>query len=334
MAGKVNAEIEDKIMDAKEAVKKFISDGCHIGLGGFTVQRHPMELIREIIRQCKRNLVLYGCSQGIDADMLIGAKCVKRIEMAYVGDEPFVSPSPNFRRAIEEGLIEWEDYTNFGATLRFVAGALGIPFMPTKSMLGSDIITKWGIPAEVREKSSDFRLASKKLAVITCPFTGEKVTLVPACKPEVAIIHAQICGTKGTVRILGQTFADEFVAKSAEKVIVTCEKIVSEESMRMEPERNQIPFYIVNAIVQVPYGAHPTAVYKYYDYDPDHYAIYIKAARGGWDSFEKYLEEYVYSVDGLSEYLEKVGGAEKLLQLKADPILGYNPKIRRDKPFR
>ncbi|MHA1582457.1 MAG: CoA transferase subunit A [Candidatus Baldrarchaeia archaeon] len=153
MAGKVNAEIEDKIMDAKEAVKKFISNGCHIGLGGFTVQRHPMELIREIIRQHKRNLVLYGCSQGIDADMLIGAKCVKRIEMAYVGDEPFVSPSPNFRRAIEEGLIEWEDYTNFGATLRFVAGALGIPFTPTKSMLGSDIITKWGIPAEVRKKA-------------------------------------------------------------------------------------------------------------------------------------------------------------------------------------
>jgi len=333
MTNKVN-EIEDKVMEVEEAVKKFISDGCHIGLGGFTVQRHPMELIREIIRQRRRNLVLYGCSQGIDADILIGAGCVKRIEMAYVGDEPFVSPSPNFRRAIEEGSIEWEDYSNFGATLRFVGGALGIPFMPTKSMLGSDMVKKWGIPQEKREEGKDPRLASKKLEVITCPFTGEKVVLVPSCRPNVAIIHAQICGIKGTVRILGQTFVDEFVARAAEKVIITCEELVSEDMMRVEPERNQIPFYLVDAIVHIPYGAHPTAVYKYYDYDPWHYAVYIDAAREGYDSFEKYLEEYVYSVDGISEYIKKIGGDEKIERLKADPILGYSTRIRRGEPFR
>ena len=334
MTRKVEKEVEDKIMEVEEAVKKFISNGCHIGLGGFTVQRHPMELIREIIRQRRRNLVLYGCSQGIDADILIGAGCVKRIEMAYVGDEPFVSPSPNFRRAVEERSIEWEDYSNFGATLRFVAGALGVPFMPTKSMLGSDMITKWGISSRSRKRRKDPRLAKKKLAVIDCPFTGEKVALVPACKPEVAIIHAQMCGGKGTVRILGQTFADEFIARAAEKVIVTCEEIISEEIMRVEPERNQIPFYLVDAIIQVPYGAHPTAVYKYYDYDPEHYAVYIRAAKAGQEAFEKYLEEYVYSVDGISEYLKKIGGEEKLDRLKADSILGYSTQIRRGEPFR
>ena len=333
MAPNIDKEVEDKIMDVEEAVKKFIRDGCQIGLGGFTVQRHPMELIREIIRQRRRELVLLGCSQGIDADMLIGAGCVKRIEMAYVGDEPFVSPSPNFRRAIEEGEIEWEDYSNFGSTLRFVGGALGLPFMPTKSMLGSDMVEKWGIPPESREERRDPKLPSKKLAVMTCPFTGEKVILVPSCNPDVAIIHAQICGNKGTVRILGQTFVDEFVAKAAERVIVTCEEIVPEDEIRKEPERNQIPFYIVDAIVEIPYGAHPTAVYRYYDYDPEHYGVYIKAAKAGRDSFQRYLEEYVYGVDGISEYLKKIGGEEKLRRLKADPTLGYSTRIRRHKAF-
>jgi len=324
-------DVEGKIMTVEEAVKKFVRDGCHIGLGGFTMQRHPMELIREIIRQHKRDLVLYGHSPGTDADILIGAGCVKRIEMAYVGNEMFVTPSPNFRRAIENGSIQWEDYSNFGATLRFVAGALGIPFMPTKSMLGSDVVSKWGLPPDLREmeRKRDPRLASKKLEVIRCPFTGEKVVLVPACQPEVAIIHAQVVGSKGTVRIFGQVFADDFIAKASDRVIVTCEEIVPEEEIRREPERNQIPFYHVDAIVPIPYGAHPTAVYKYYDYDPEHYRIYVNAAKEGPEAFEKYLEEYIYSVDNFEKYLEKIGGARKLLRLKADPVLGYSTQIVR-----
>ena len=318
---------EAKIMPLEEAVEKFISNGAHIAIGGFTMQRHPMAFIREMIRQKKRDLVLYGHSPGIDADILIGAGLVKRVEIAYIGDELFVTPSPNFRKAVQEGSIQWEDYSNFGATLRLVAGALGIPFIPARTMLGSDMITMSGFGPE--ERKADPKAANKKLVLMDCPFTGDKVVLLPAVNPDVAIIHAQMVGNEGTVRILGQSYADDFIARAAETVVVTAEEIVPEEFIRQSPEQNCIPFFRVDAIVHVPYGAHPTACYGCYDYDPQHYEVYVQAAKAGHEAFRKYLEEYVYGVEDHWEYLERIGGTRKLSYLKADPVLGYSPNVRR-----
>ena len=323
----VSSRAKDKMMSLEEAVKTFVADGAHIALGGFTQQRHPMALIREMIRQGVQDLVLYGHSPGVDADMLIGAGFIKRVEIAYIGDELFVSPSPNFRRAVQEGLIQWEDYSNFGATLRLVAGALGIPFIPTRTMLGSDMITMSGFRPE--ERKADPKAAKEKLVLMDCPFTGDEVVLLPAVNPDVAIIHVQMVGHKGTVRIRGQTYADDFIAQAAKKVVVTAEEIVSEEFIRQSPEQNCIPFFRVDAIVHVPYGAHPTACYSCYDYDPQHYQVYVQAAKAGPEAFQKYLEEYVYGVKDHWEYLEKIGGTRQLSYLKADPALGYNPDVRR-----
>ena len=297
-----------KVVSVSEAVKKFVNDGSAIVFGGFTQNRHPMSFIREMIRQGKRDLVVYGHSLGIDLDILIGAGAVKRVEMAYVGDELFVTPSPNFRKAVEDGKIEFEDYSNYGATLRFLAGALGIPFMPTKTMLGSDMLKK------------NYEEEKKKCHVMECPFTGEKVVLLPAAKPDLAIIHVQTVGENGTARIYGQRFADDIIAKAAEKVVVTTEEVVPEEQIRQEPELNCLPFFEVNAIIKSPYGAHPTSCYGRYDYDPDHYKTYVKAVKS--NSFDEYLERYAY-VDE-REYLERIGGIEKMKKLKADPFLGYS----------
>jgi glutaconate CoA-transferase subunit A len=317
----------NKIISLQEAVEEFIHDGDHITFGGFTMQRHPMAFIREMLRQDRRDLVIYGHSPGIDADILIGAGAVKRVEVAYIGDELFVSPSPNFRRAIEEGSIQWEDYSNFGATLRLVAGALGLPFIPARTMLGSDMITQSGFEPE--ERQGDPKAANNKLALMDCPFTGDKVVLLPAVNPDVAVIHAQMVGQEGTVRILGQSYADDFVARAAKKVIVTAEEIVSEEFIRREPERNCIPNICVDAIVHVPYGAHPTACHGCYDYDPQHYALYAQAARGGPDAFREYLETYVYGVEDHWDYVDRIGGVERLSFLKADPALGYSANVVR-----
>ncbi|MCK4314228.1 MAG: CoA transferase subunit A [Anaerolineae bacterium] len=317
----------NKVISLQEAVKEFIHDGTHITFGGFTMQRHPMAFIREMIRQRKRDLVIYGHSPGIDADILIGAGAVKRVEVAYIGDELFVSPSPNFRKAIEEGSIQWEDYSNFGATLRLVAGALGLPFIPARTMLGSDMITKSGFEPE--ERCSDPKAADKKLVLMDCPFTGDKVVLLPAVNPDVAVIHAQMVGCEGTVRILGQSYADDFMTRAARKVVVTTEEIVSEEFIRRCPEQNCVPFFRVDAIVHVPYGTHPTACHGYYDYDPDHYAVYAQAAKAGAEAFQAYLEKYVYGVKDHWDYLDRVGGAKRLSDLKADSALGYNPNVRR-----
>jgi len=258
--------------------------------------------------------------------MLIGAGCVRRVELAYEADEAFARIGPRFRNAVEKGLIEWEDYSNFGMVQRFAAGAMGIPFIPTRTMLGSDMLKIEGFSPELRK--SDRKVASRKLAAMECPFTGDRIVLLPAIQPDVTIIHAQIVDTQGTVRIYGQNFGDEQQAKAAKKLIVTCEEIVKPKKLREFPEHNYIPFFRVDAIVEVPYGAHPYACYRYYDYDPEFLRLYHEQATDD-ASFKEFLDKYIYGVNDWEEYLEKIGGNEKLRTLKADKKLGYAPKLKR-----
>lgn len=319
------SELDSKIMTLSEAVK-LIPDGAHISIGGFTINRHPMAIVYEMIRQKKRNLHLYGHSPGSDWDLLIGAGCVRAVELAYEADEAFARIGPRFREAVETGLIQWEDYSNFAMVLRFAAGAMGIPFIPTRTMLGSDIIKREGFSPEFRKSSP--KIAAKKLALMDCPFTGERVVLLPAIQPDVTIIHAQVVDTQGTVRIYGQTFGDEQQAKAAKKLIVTCEEIVQPKKLREFPEHNCVPFFRVNAIINVPYGAHPFACYRYYDYDPEFLRMYHERAKDD-STFRKFLDEYVYSVSDWEEYLRKIGGDEKLKKLRAVKKFGYAPNLRR-----
>jgi len=319
------SELEGKVMTLREAAK-LVPNGAHISLGGFTTQRHPMAFVHEMIRQRKRNLHAYGHSPGGDWDILIGAGCVRRVELAYEADEAFARIGPRFRDAVEKGVIEWEDYSNFGMVQRFAAGAMGIPFIPTRTMLGSDMLKKEGFSPELRK--SDRKIASKKLAAMKCPFTGDKIVLLPAIQPDVTVIHAQIVDAQGTVRIYGQNFGDEQQAKAAKKLIVTCEEIVQPKKLREFPEHNYIPFFRVNAIVKVPYGAHPYACYRYYDYDPEFLRLYHEQATDD-ASFKEFLNEYIYGVNDWEDYLEKIGGVKKLRMLKADKKLGYAPKLKR-----
>jgi len=318
-------ELQEKVMTLREAAK-LVPNGAHISLGGFTTQRHPMAFVHEMIRQRKRNLHAYGHSPGGDWDILIGAGCVRRVELAYEADEAFARIGPRFRDAVEKGVIEWEDYSNFGMVQRFAAGAMGIPFIPTRTMLGSDMLKKEGFSPELRK--SDRKIASKKLAAMKCPFTGDKIVLLPAIQPDVTVIHAQIVDAQGTVRIYGQNFGDEQQAKAAKKLIVTCEEIVQPKKLREFPEHNYIPFFRVNAIVKVPYGAHPYACYRYYDYDPEFLRLYHEQATDD-ASFKEFLNEYIYGVNDWEDYLEKIGGVKKLRMLKADKKLGYAPKLKR-----
>lgn len=319
------SEVDSKIMTLREAAK-LVPNGAHISIGGFTTQRHPMAFVHEMIRQKKRDLHVYGHSPGGDWDMLIGAGCVRSVELAYEADEAFARIGPRFRDAVEKGAIEWEDYSNFGMVQRFAAGAMGIPFIPTRTMLGSDMLKKEGFSSELRR--SDKKIASKKFVMIECPFTGENVVLLPAIQPDITIIHAQVVDAQGTVRIYGQNFGDEQQAKAAKKLIVTCEEIVQPEELREYPEHNCIPFFRVNAIVKVPYGVHPYACYRYYDYDPEFLRLYHERARDD-ASFKEFLDEFIYGVSEWEEYLERIGGDEKLGKIKADKKLGYSPKLKR-----
>ena len=321
----ISQELEGKVMPLCEAAK-LVPDGAHISIGGFTIQRHPMAFVHELIRQRKRNLHFYGHSPGGDLDMLIGAGCVRRVELAYEADEAFARIGPRFRLAVQREEIEWEDYSNFGMVLRFTAGAMGIPFIPARTLLGSDMLTMEGFSEETRK--SDPKIAPKKLVIMDCPLTGAKVVLLPAIQPDVTVIHAQVVDAQGTVRIYGQNFGDEQQAKAAHKLIVTCEEIVKPEQLRDFPEHNCIPFFRVNAIVKVPFGAHPYACFRYYDYDPEFLRMYHERAVDD-GSFREFLDEYVYGVEDWEEYLKKIGGEEKLRKLRADKEFGYAPELKR-----
>ncbi|MBE8540000.1 CoA transferase subunit A [Geoglobus acetivorans] len=315
----------DKVMGLEEAVRKFVRNGNHIAFGGFTLNRMPVALIYEIIRQGVKDLHVYGHSPGFGVDVLIGSGSVKAIELAYEADEGFGRVGPRFRKAVERRETMWEDYSNFGMTLRFLAGAMGISFLPTKTMLGSDMLSKEGFSREFRE--SDPKIASKKLDVIECPFTGEKVVALPAVNPDVAVIHAQVADADGNVRIYGQAFADDIIAKSADRVIVTCEKLVDSEELRKFPEQNVLPGFLVDAVVPVEFGAHPTSCARFYDYDPEFLRIYHSLAKDD-GSFTDFLEKYVLGVEDHDEYLRKVG-IDRLESLRASFEVGYNPGLKR-----
>jgi glutaconate CoA-transferase subunit A len=313
-------EIDEKLMSLDEAVRRFIKNGSQIAIGGFTVTRNPMAITYEIVRQGIKDIHLVCHSHGQALDILIGAGCVSRLEIAYGGNGRYAPTCIRFKKAIQRGEIQFEDYSNYQMSLRFLAGALDIPFIPTKSGLGSDLMNLEGFPPEIRKEK---KVASKKYVVTQNPFNSEddKVVLLPALNPDVALLHAQYVGDDGTVRIKGLTFADIEQAKSADVVIVTCEEIVPRSFIRLDPDQNSLPPFFVDAIVKVPYGAHPTAVYTYYDYDPKHLNLYKKVAEDD-EAFKRYLNEWIYAVGSHKDYLEKVGNTA-LFQIKANPVLGY-----------
>jgi len=313
-------EIADKLMSLQAAVRRFVTNGCQLSIGGFTVARNPMAAVYEIVRQRIRGIHLVCHSNGQGLDVLIGAGCVRRVEIAYGGNGRYAPTCFRFRRAVEQGQIEFEDYSNYQMSLRFLAGSLSIPFIATKSGLGSDLLRLQGFSEEIRKQNN---VARKKFEIIQNPFAEQedRVVLLPALTPDVAILHAQYVGEDGTVRIKGLTFADVEQAKSADAVIVTCEEIVPRSFIRLDPDQNTLPPFFVDAIVKVPYGAHPTACFGFYDYDPKHLNQYKKVAKDD-DSFNKYLEEWVYGVADHEEYLNRVGAAT-LLGIKANPVVGY-----------
>jgi glutaconate CoA-transferase subunit A len=313
----------DKLMPLSAAVSRFVADGAHISIGGFTINRNPMAAVYEIIRQKRRHLHLYAHSNGQGVDELIGAGCVDRLEIAYGGSGRFAPTCIRFRKAVESGRVLVEDYSNYQMTLRFMAGAMGVPFLPTRSSLGSDIVNLWGFSEAVRR--DDPRLPDSKLVTLDNPFDGwcdaDKVVLVPAINPDVTIIHVQAADRQGTARIRGLPFADVEQAKAARHLIVTCETVVDTQQLRQAPDQNQIPFFCVDAVVHLPMGAWPTACYYHYDYDPVRLHDYRRAALDD-HRYQAYLQDEIYATADHEEMLGRVETGQ-LERIRADQRTGY-----------
>lgn len=297
------AKLGNKVMSLKEAVGKFLQDGELLTVCG-TSGMAPMALCYEIIRQGKKDLTI-TIDGGIDPiDMLIGAGCVKRIEAGFVGIGVGAMPG-NFRRAVEKGIphpIQVEDYSNLAMTLRFMAGALGLPFIPTRSLKGSDI-------AEIHTWRGD-----KKLALMKSPFSGDEVIVLPPVVPDVAIIHAQQADKEGNVQQWGMIGADDWACFASRKVIVSVERIVDTSIIRSDPNRTLFPGFMVDAVVEVPWGSHPYGVQGFYNVDMDYIFEYSKIIRER-DSFLKFLEEWVFGLKDHKVYIKKLG-PERIEKLK------------------
>jgi len=290
-------ESETKLMSAEEAVKKYIKDGVHIALSGFAISRNAISIVQEIIRQGKSRLTVSQSIGGMELDLLVGAGCVE--ELNYSGGSlDRYGPLNCVNRAIENGMIVANEYSYLSMVSRFLAGALGLTFFPVKSLISSDILKNLKDKGEVVE--------------LTCPFTGEKYVTVKPLKPDVAVIHAQKADTSGNIYLLGPKFDVREIVYSSKSVIAVVEEICKEE--QISKDSITIPHYMVSAIVHQPFGAYPTNLYSYYYQDPDHIRLYVEMSRD-LEKLEKYIEEYILSVDTFLDFIKKSTSIEKLLEL-------------------
>lgn len=291
-------ELKDKTMSPADAVRQYIKDGAFIASGGFGHIRVSMSIIYEIIRQGKRDLTMAGKTAVHDLDILVGAGCVNKVEAAYSFAHELRGLSPASRRAVETGRCKVvAEISNAGYQWRFLGGMMGVPFIPARNMLGTDTL----------------KYSSSK--VIKCPFTGKPITLIPSCNPDVVFIHVHRCDKFGNAQIDGITVEDFELARAARRLILTTEEIIDIEQIRANPSLTTIPFYLVDAVVEVPYGSHPCLMPYLYFFDEDNIGEWLKISKTD-EGAKEYFDKYVFSVKTFEEYLELCGGVEKMNQLR------------------
>jgi len=296
-------ELKDKTMSAKEAVSRFIHDGAFIASGGFGHVRVSMAIIYEIIRQKKRNLILAGKTAVHDLDILVGTGCVNRVEAAYSFGHELRGLSPSSRMMVQSGQCKVvAETSNAGYQWRWLAAMMGLPFIPSRTLLGTDTGSY------------------SSCKVVKDPFSGKPITLIPAAYPDAAFIHVHRCDAYGNAQIDSIQVEDFELSRCARRLIITTEEIVDNELIRREPWRTVIPFFVVDAVVEVPYGSHPCEMPGMYYYDEEHIAEWLELSKTP-EGVDEYLQKYVFSVDNFEGYLELCGGVKKLCYLKRREFL-------------
>jgi glutaconate CoA-transferase, subunit A len=298
----------DKVMTAAEAVRRFVHDGDYFAAGGFGVNRIPNAVLHEILRQGRQNLAFAGHTATHDFQVLCAGnltgrgQTLARVDIAYVVGLEARGLSPHARRVMESGTVESVEWSNYTLALRFTAAAMGVPFVPARSLLGTET------------------LAHSPAKVIECPFTGEKLAAIPALYPDVAAIHVHEADRFGNCRFIGTSVADMELARAAKRVIITCERIVPHEEMRRDPHRTQIPFLCVDAVCEVPFGSFPGNMPGEYFSDEDHLKLWLDVEKDP-AAFKQFLDDHILGVEDFAEYLEICGGLRRLQALRQREML-------------
>jgi len=290
--------LTSKIMTLDEAVKRFVAENSHMAVGGCLYSRTPSATIHEIIRQKIGGLTLSRSLVGMEADLLLGASLLRKVVTSWWSIGYAWGISKAMRSAVEQRLVTFEEWSHLSLGLRFRAAAMGISYLPTFSMLGSDL--------ELMDR----------VQTATCPYSGEKMLLIPALYPDVGLIHAQMADKTGNVHISGFEFMDRDIARASERVIVTVERVVDSKTFRKQPDVTTIPYFCVDAVVKVPNGAYPSECWGLYEADFDHFAKFAERTNGkGIGGATEYDEEFLYKTKSFQNFLLKIG-PKKLSRLR------------------
>jgi glutaconate CoA-transferase subunit A len=283
----------DKRMSVSEAVSQFIHDGDYFASGGFGGVRISTAVLHEIVRQRKTRMGFSGHTATHDFQILVAGKCFDRCDIAYVIGLERRGLSPNARRYLESGAVKTTEWSNATLGWRYKAAAMGIPFMPARSVLGTDT----------------FKYSAAK--EIECPFTGKKLLAVPALFPDVGVIHVNRADQYGNSQIDGISIADYDVARACKRLIITTERIVSTDEICKNPSQNFIPYWLVDAVCEVRYGSYPgNMAYEYYS-DEEHLAEWLEAEKEE-ASLQAFLDKYIYGTRDFAEYLALKGGEARM----------------------
>src|SRR3970040_1647439 len=285
-----NRALVPKLMSEKEAIEKLVQDGDYVVYECNYLQRGPSALIREVIRQKKKELWVGAKFTWVSAALLVGAGCASKLDVGFFLFGPVVE------QAIREGRVTAYEYSNVVMTNRIMAGAMGLPFLPVRSLGGTD----------------NFAQPCPKL--IEAPYTGEPIVIVPALNPDVALIHAHQADVFGNARIFGTGISHVEAAFASKKVIISAEEIIDTEEIRRDPGRTTVPYYAVDAVVHAPFGAYPGEMQGRYASDIPHVVEAVCATMRGF--IQQYLEKWVYGLSNHTEMLDKLVGAQKLAELQ------------------
>ncbi len=279
-----------KLLPLAEAVAQFVRDGDQVALGTAQETLIPFAAGHEIMRQRKKALTLIGPISDILFDQMIGAGCVSRVRAAWVGNV-ITGSGYNFRRAIENGRLQVEDHSNLTISQALRAGAMGVPFLPVRSALGSSLYQ-----------------TNDSLKEMDCPFTGEKLTAVAAINPDVAIVHVQRADKFGNAHNWGNLGISREACLAAKHILITAEEIVPSEVISSDPNRVIIPGFKVSAVAHAPWGAHPSPVPGHYNRDHEFFLDYARQSKTP-PEFAQWQSEWIDGLPTSSDYLALLGEA-------------------------
>lgn len=285
--------VADKRTTAAEAVT-LVGDGDHVAIGGTCYSRTPMALLFALLKLRRRRLAISRPLSCYEAELLLATGAAERIVTSWVGIGLRWGLAPVFRHYIETGAAVYEEWSHLAMGLRYRAGAMGLPFLPALSMLGSDLAPAVG------------------LRTVACPYTGERLAAIPALNPDVALIHVHRADIYGNAQVDGYRHMDVDMARAARKVIVSAERIVSTGEISAQPWATMLPHFAVDAVVEAPHGAYPHECYGLYEADLDHFDGYAAAVReGGAVAARRYVAEHVDAHPDFAAFLAEAG-AERL----------------------